>query len=298
MFFIMFHLGLEFNLRKIRKVIGVSLIGSSLLLFLTVGLCLIIGLRNGRPMAESIAIGSCVFLSSTAVVLNFLDEKDGDLVYGRSIMGVLVAQDLLLGFLLIIMPALQTSSASMVSKLAEMFYSLVMFLGACLILRYPWQRLLSWLSGDQKRKEIFLIGSVAFCISIVRLGVYFGQSNELACFIAGAMIANHKKLSESVMQSTIPIKHMFSALFFASLGLHIYPSFLRDEAVVLLILTSVAMVFKIFLTTLVMLIAFRHSFRSACLVGIGLGQISEFTFVQRFDADISFDSQKCWHHWP
>lgn len=89
---IMFFLGLEFNLTKLKKVIGVSLVGSAVLFSLTVGFFLMVGNIYGRPWAESITIGASVFLSSTVVVLNFLEVDEMDLTYGRSIMGILVMQ--------------------------------------------------------------------------------------------------------------------------------------------------------------------------------------------------------------
>jgi Kef-type K+ transport system membrane component KefB len=76
---------------------------------------------------------------------------------------------------------------------------------------------------------------------------------ELSCFVAGVIVASDEKLSESVMEQTRPLKELFSALFFASLGLHIYPSFLLNEGLLLVLLAASCMFFKVVLTTSVMM---------------------------------------------
>lgn len=90
--FIMFFLGLEFNLSKIRRVWSVSLLGSLILLILTLGCCYIVALSFHGPVTEALVIGECIFLSSTAIVLYSLDSDDIETVYGRNIMGILVTQ--------------------------------------------------------------------------------------------------------------------------------------------------------------------------------------------------------------
>lgn len=177
------------------------------------------------------------------------------------------------------MPALQHSGNSLINSAVELLTSLTMFIVACLVIRVPAILIIRWLASEPKRKQIFLLGSVAFCLLIVQLGTFFKQSMELSCFVAGVIVATDKKLSESVIETAEPLKEVFSALFFASLGLHIYPSFLLNEGLLLLTLALSCMLFKILITTGVMSLLFKQSIRPALLVGIGLGQISEFTFI-------------------
>lgn len=102
---------------------------------------------------------------------------------------------------------------------------------------------------------------------------------ELSCFIAGVMLSSRKALAETVDRCLLPLRVIFGALFFASIGLHIYPSFLVNELFVLLTLTGLVLVFKIVSTWLVMRVVFFKSWRESLFIGVGLGQVSEFTFV-------------------
>ncbi|OAJ36044.1 hypothetical protein BDEG_20263 [Batrachochytrium dendrobatidis JEL423] len=201
--FIMIFLGLEFNITKIKKVWTVSIGGSALLLFLTELCVVFIGNKFGSRPSESLVVGASLFLSSTVVVLNFMKAGEVETQYGRNILGVLIAQDVLLGFFLALMPALKSSGTD---------------------------------------------------------AVYTSLGN------ATAHVAE-------------PLRGMFAALFFASIGLHIYPSFLLNEGLLLISLTFLVVAIKIALAIVVFKAVFRFSWSTSMTVAIGLGQMSEFTFV-------------------
>ncbi|KAJ1330646.1 hypothetical protein BSLG_009098 [Batrachochytrium salamandrivorans] len=278
--FIMFFLGLEFNVTKIRKVWSVSVGGSAVLLFVTVLCVVLIGYKFESRLGESLIVGASLFLSSTAVVLNFLKTGEAETQYGRTIIGVLISQDVLLGFLLALMPALQTSGLDALFTVLQLILSLAGFLCACLVISFPAIRMLQYLMPVKgSGNEIYLLASIGFCLMVINVGSFFEQSMELCCFVAGVMISTRKSLSDTTVHVTDSLRGMFSALFFASIGLHIYPSFLLNEGLLLISLTVLVVVFKIGLAILVFKFLFRLSWSTALTVGIGLGQISEFTFV-------------------
>ncbi|KAI8924985.1 Sodium/hydrogen exchanger family-domain-containing protein [Entophlyctis helioformis] len=278
--FIMFFLGLEFSVAKIKKVWTVSVAGSAILLLITTLIVIAIGVRLGASVAESFVVGSSLFLSSTAVVLNFLKHNEAESFYGRTIMGILIAQDVLLGFLLALMPALETSGFDVLFTSLRLIAFLAVFLSACALLVFPATRLLQLLLPSRGgTQDIYMLASLGFCLLIISLGDLFGQSVELSCFVAGVMISSRKNLAEATMHVMEPLRGMFAALFFASIGLHIYPSFLLSTGALLVALTALVVVFKAMLTMLMLKVAFRYSWSSSFTVGIGLSQISEFTFV-------------------
>ncbi|KAJ3344642.1 Transmembrane and coiled-coil domains-containing protein 3 [Kappamyces sp. JEL0680] len=270
----MFFLGLEFNFSKIGRVWSVSLLGSFCLLFLTLAMSTtLLPAALHTTISESIVVGSSVFLSSTAVVAHFLDPTEAETGYGRNIMG-----DVLLGFLLAIMPMFQQSGAEIAYTAARLIVYLLLFILVSYVVRIP---LLFALEHLQKHStsEVFLLASIGIMLLYVRLGNVFEQSMEISCFVAGVMIVSHKHLGEHVSKSAEAIKQVFGALFFASIGLHIYPSFLYNEGILLLTLTLVIITFKIVLTMLVIHFFFRKTLRNSFIIGVGLAQISEFTFV-------------------
>jgi Kef-type K+ transport system membrane component KefB len=131
--------------------------------------------------------------------------------------------------------------------------SLFYFILSCAFVQYPAIWTLKFLLADKKNNAILILGSVSFCLIIIYIGSYFNQSMELSCFVAGVILASDVHLSEAVMDRTRPLKELFSALFFASLGLHIYPSFLINEGLLLILLAVSCMIFKVILTTTVMM---------------------------------------------
>eukprot|EP00842_Homolaphlyctis_polyrhiza_P004773 jgi/Hompol1/5297/HPOL_000936-RA len=278
--FIMFFLGLEFNISKIKKVWSVSIFGSMLLMTFTVLAVVAAGLRLGFKSTEAIMVGACLFLSSTAVVLNFMKAGEMETLYGRTIMGILIAQDVILGILLVLMPALESSSSDPVYEALRLIGLLIAFLLTCFAICIPATKLLHWLLPVRGYgQEIYMLASIGFCLLIVDLGSLFGQSLELCCFVAGVMISSRKVLSDATIHVAEPLRGMFSALFFASIGLHIYPSFLLNEGILLVLLTAVVVLCKIVCAMLVLRIVFSYSWTNSLTVAIGLGQISEFTFV-------------------
>lgn len=227
---------------------------------------------------ESIVIGSSVFLSSTAVVVHLMKHKEAETDYGRNIMGVLVAQDVMLGFLLVVMPLLQSSGIMVAYTGVRLIFLLVSFLFASFILKFPVLAGLTYLRKKVKG-EVFLLSTIGVLLLYVKLGAVLQQSPELACFVCGVVIAGQKQLSEEVVHTLDSIKQLFGALFFASIGLHIYPSFLYNEGPLLISLTLFLMFFKVVLTFGVVNVVFRKDSRTSMIISVGLGQISEFTFV-------------------
>ncbi|CAJ0876875.1 7474_t:CDS:2 [Entrophospora sp. SA101] len=105
-----------------------------------------------------------------------------------------------------------------------------------------------------------------------------GLGVEIGCFVAGVFIHNCRYIIDSSIGVVEPVKDLFSCLFFASIGLHIYPSFLINEAPLLLILTAGAVGFK-FINSSLALAILGHPIQRASTMAVGLAQISEFAFV-------------------
>ena len=194
-------------------------------------------------------------------------------------MGILVAQDILLGFLLALMPVLEKSGIEAASEFLFVLMWVVLFLIAVFLVHYPLLALLEWLNKLQEHHEIFLMACICACLLLSELGSLFRQQMELCSFVAGVIVATRKGVAETTLKTTQSLKEVFSALFFASIGLHIYPSFIVKEGLLLLALTILTILFKIVLTTVTMHILFRQSLRNSLTIGVGLCQISEFTFV-------------------
>lgn len=127
-------------------------------------------------------------------------------------------------------------------------------------------------------QELLLLGTVAACLVLLLVSEMLGLGMELGCFVGGVVVRSRKGIFEHSLTVIEPVRDLFSCLFFASIGLHVYPSFLMSEAVLLLTLTAGVVGFKYIITSLV-LVLFRFDLTRSSQMAVGLAQISEFGFV-------------------
>ncbi|KAJ1561471.1 Transmembrane and coiled-coil domains-containing protein 3, partial [Nowakowskiella sp. JEL0078] len=280
--FIMFFLGLEFSYKKIQKVWSISLIGSAILLSLTILIFSCIAFAMNISVKEAYVVSSAVFLSSTAIVAKSVaSPQESESVVGRAMIGICLAQDVMLGVMLAILPVLENSGIGILYAVIRLLGSLALFLLLSAILGYfPIRYLLNHLKSCDNQ-ELFLLGSVGICLIFIQIASYLGLGMELSCFIAGVVISSQPRKShgEKTLQTIEPLRDLFAALFFASIGMHVYPSFIIHEGYLVVLLAILLMFFKYILCLLVMTILFRYDWNSASRISIGLSQISEFTFV-------------------
>src|SRR5436309_9886626 len=120
--------------------------------------------------------------------------------------------------------------------IGHLLLSLAIFFGlSYLITRLP----ITWILKAVKKTnshELFLLVSISLCLLMSQFSLLLGLGVEIGCFVAGVFIHNCRYIVDSSISVVEPVKDMFSCLFFASIGLHIYPSFLINEAPILIIL--------------------------------------------------------------
>ncbi|GBB86449.1 hypothetical protein RclHR1_12890004 [Rhizophagus clarus] len=270
--FIVFMLGLEFSFEKLRSMWRFALGSASLIFTATLCFFILAGFIVGASVNESIFIGACVSLSSTAVVERL------QCVELKPLYGLLVMQDMLFGVLLAALPALSKSGIDVILAIGQLFFSLIVFVTFSLaIANIPVGWLLSTVRGSHNR-ELFLLGSISMCLIMSQVSYMLGLGVEIGCFVAGVLIHYRRSISESSISVVEPVRDIFSCLFFACIGLHIYPSFLINEAPLLFTLTTGAVGFKFIISTITLLIC-DYSLNKSSTMAIGISQISEFTFV-------------------
>lgn len=130
----------------------------------------------------------------------------------------------------------------------------------------------------QHSHELLLLGTIAICFVMMVLSERLELGMELGCFTAGVIVRSRKQWFESSISIIEPVRDVFACLFFASIGLHVYPSFLVSEAMLLLTLTAAVIGFKYVIISVV-LVLFKIDLQKSSIMAIGLAQISEFSFV-------------------
>jgi CPA2 family monovalent cation:H+ antiporter-2 len=232
----------------------------------------------GTLPAKGVFLGSILSLSSTAVVLKCLMERnETETPHGQVMLGILVVQDLALGLMLAVLPALHQPGEAIGVAVVMALVKIGLFAaGAYAAGIWLIPRLLRLLAGTES-KELFLLGVVTICLGIALLTEYLGLSIEMGAFVAGLMISEVEYADET-LTIVEPLRDIFASLFFAAIGMLIDPVFLWQNLELILGLVALVFVGKfLIITPLVRL--FRYPLKTALIAGLGLAQIGEFSFV-------------------
>jgi monovalent cation:H+ antiporter-2, CPA2 family len=278
--FLLFALGVEFSFAELKKVQGISLGGGGLQIFSTIAVTTLVSVGIGwvTSPTQGIFLGAILSLSSTAVVLKCLMERnETETPHGRVMLGILVVQDLALGLMLAVLPALDSPSEE-IGRAVGIALLKTALLAAGSIVAGIWviPPLLRLLARTESR-ELFLLGVVALCLGIALLTEYLGLSIEMGAFIAGLMISE-VEYSDQTLTYVEPIRDIFATLFFAAVGMLIDPGFIWQNLELILGLVALVFVGK-FLIITPLVKAFGFSLKTSLIVGLGLAQIGEFSFV-------------------
>ncbi|XP_042275875.1 transmembrane and coiled-coil domain-containing protein 3 [Thunnus maccoyii] len=298
-FFTLFVVGLEFSPERLRKVWKTSVQGSCYLSLLMIGGGLLWGqVLRIRP-TQTVFISTCLSLSSTPLVSRFLaggsrGDKEGDLDYSSVLLGMLVMQDVQLGLFIAVMPTLiQAQSGDLDSflfgslrvlyLLGQVLVSLAAVLLLCALLKSfvigPYYKKLH--AESKGNKEILVLGMAAFVFFMLTVTEFLDVSMELGCFLAGALLSTQGHMvTTEVIGCIEPIRDFLAIIFFASIGLHVFPTFVLYELTILMVLTLTLVIMKFVMAVLVLSAILPPSSRHIrWIVSAGLAQVSEFSFV-------------------
>ncbi|XP_016753225.1 K(+) efflux antiporter 6 isoform X2 [Gossypium hirsutum] len=248
--FLLFALGLEFSIAKLRVVRAVAVLGGLLQIVLFMCLCGITASLCGGRLSEGVFVGVFLSMSSTAVVLKFLMEKNSNnMLHGQVIIGTLILQDCAVGLLFALLPVLVGTSGIFqgVISMTKLLVMLATFLGVLSILSrtgLPWLLKLM-ISLSSQTDELYQLASVAFCLLVAWIE---------------------------------PIRNFFAALFLASIGMLIHVHFLWNHVDILLASVILVITIKTIIIALVVK-GFGYNNKTSLLVGMSLAQIGEFAFV-------------------
>nr|WP_199313804.1 cation:proton antiporter [Leptolyngbya sp. FACHB-671] len=278
--FLLFALGVEFSLTELKKVQGISLGGGGLQILSTILITALLSVAIGwvTSPVQGVFLGAILSLSSTAVVLKCLMERnETETPHGRVMLGILIVQDLALGLMLAVLPALDRPYDEIGLAVGLALLKIALLAGAAVVAGI-WliPPLLRFLARTESR-ELFLLGVVALCLGIALLTESLGLSIEMGAFIAGLMISE-VEYADQTLTYVEPIRDIFATLFFAAIGMLIDPVFLWNNLELILGLVALVLLGK-FLIITPLVKAFRYPLKTALIVGLGLAQIGEFSFV-------------------
>ncbi|MBR4756178.1 MAG: cation:proton antiporter [Bacteroidales bacterium] len=276
--FLMFGLGLEFSFKKLMKV-GSSAIVTALLKFVGV---FIIGFVTAQALSwsamESIFLGGLLSMSSTMVVIKSFDDMGlKNKSYAGMVFGTLVVEDLIAILLMVLLSTMAVSQSfagkELFMNIAKLvFFLLLWFLIGIFLIPTVLNKAKKFLSS-----EILLIVSIGLCFSMVALATAVGFSSALGAFVMGSILAETTE-SENIDHIVEPIKNLFGAIFFVSVGMMLSPSAIAEHwALILLIVVIVIVTHILFAGAGIMLTG--NGLYNAVHTGFSLAQLGEFGFI-------------------
>ena len=276
---LLFTIGLEFSLERFIRIARLVVLGGSLQVVVT-GLCALgIAMWLGFSLEQSIFFGFVFALSSTAIVLRGLAERgETDAPHGRVVVGILIFQDLCVVPMVLVVPILAgATEGSVPLQLAiALGKAAAMVVGTLFVARLVVPRFFVLVDAARSR-EVFLLAVLGICIGTAYLTSLAGLSLALGAFLGGMVVAG-TEYGHRAMGEILPLRDVFTAVFFVSMGMLFDVTVAIDSPLVVLGLT-VAFVFGKALLAMAVTMALRFPARVARLSGVALAQFGEFGFV-------------------
>ncbi len=275
---LMFSLGMEFSLRKLRQVGFAAVIAAFLEILVMVWIGYEIGRAFGWSTMDSIFLGAILSISSTTIIVKALGELGKTKErFAQLIFGILVIEDILAIAMIALLSGMATTGSLRLEEIGMTLGRLSVFLVATLVvglLAVP--RLLRYVARFQSN-EMLLITVLGLCFGVSLLAVKLGYSVALGAFLIGAIIAEAREVHR-IEALTEPIRDMFSAVFFVAIGLLIEPRMLAEYWLPIVVITLAVVVGKVLACSFGAFVG-GHDSRTAVRVGMGLAQIGEFSFI-------------------
>lgn len=276
--FLMFTLGLEFSFRKLMTV-GFAAITTGVL---EITFFMVIGHYVGRYMGlstiGSLFLGAMLAMSSTTIIIKALDElKLKTHRFASLIFGILIVEDLIAILLLVGLTNIATTQIFSLASIASATINLLLVTASWFIIGYLLvPRMMSFIAKKGTNEMVTLV-AIGLCLGLVVFSTKMGYSPALGAFIMGSILAE-TKIIHKIEGLMSPLKDLFGAIFFVSIGMLIDPKVIWEQREVIIFLTILIIVGKIFIGTVGSLLS-GQPFQSSLQVGLGLAQIGEFSFI-------------------
>lgn len=276
--FLLFALGLEFSLKKLMKVGGQAVISACTIIFCMILVGMFVGWMFGWQRMDCIYLGGMLAMSSTTIIYKAFDDMGlRRHRFAGLVLSILILEDILA---IVLMVMLSTMAVSQNFEGGEMFYSilkLLFFLILWFVVGIYWIPLFLKHARKLMSDETLLIVSLAFCFGMVYLAAMVGFSPAFGAFIMGSILSETIE-SEHIEKLVAPVKDLFGAIFFVSVGMMVDPAMIVEyKYQILVIVLAVLLGQTIFGTAGVLLSG--QPLKTAMQCGFSLTQIGEFAFI-------------------
>jgi len=276
--FLLFALGLEFSFKRLISVGGTATIAT----MINLGSMIIIGYLVGKSLGwssmDSIFLGGMLSMSSTTIIIKaFNDMGLQKQRFAGIVFGMLIVEDLAAILMMVLLSTIAVSSeiegTTVLNNVFRLgFFVLIWFIVGIYLIPSVFKILKKYLND-----ETLLIVAVGLCLGMVLFATHVGFSAALGAFIMGSILAE-TVIVKRIEHLIEPIKNLFGAVFFVSVGMMLDPKVIIDYAGLICILVVVVLVGRIFFAT-VGVLASGEGLKVALQSGFSLAQIGEFSFI-------------------
>ncbi|MEX2604197.1 MAG: cation:proton antiporter [Gracilimonas sp.] len=274
---LLFTIGIEFSLEKLSKIKNAIFVGGGLQVLLSVASVVGILLLLNVEWKVAVYTGFLVALSSTAIILGLLSEQGKtDTPVGRLSLAVLIFQDFAIIAMVLLVPILSGQSDSIQDVFIVLGKALLLIAVVVVLAR----KIVPWILekvAQTRRQELFLLTVMAICFGTAALTNLAEVSLALGAFLAG-LVVSESHYSDHALSEILPLKTIFNAVFFVSVGMLLDLEFVIEHPLLLLGIAAGVLVLKFILSS-VSLLVLGYPIRIAAAAGIVLAQIGEFSFV-------------------
>lgn len=274
---VIFSIGLEFRFAKLRQVLPTSGVAALVQVPAMLWLGYTAGQLGGWTDRESLFLGGMVCISSTMIVARVLSGQSKNERVAENALGILIVQDIAAIILIAIFTAVANGADVPAAAVARLVGELAGFLGLAVvggILVVP--RLIRE-AHHRGSSEVLMVTAIGVCFGLALLAEHQGFSVALGAFIAGSVIAEsgRRKQVEHLVE---PVRDLFAAVFFVSIGMLVDPRAMADGWLAILVVSTLVVVGQIVFVTVGSLLSGR-SVGVSVRTGMVLAQIGEFSFI-------------------
>jgi monovalent cation:H+ antiporter-2, CPA2 family len=278
MILLLFALGLEFSLKKLREVGGAALVAAVCEIVLMLWLGYEIGRFFGWSSMDALFLGAMLSMSSTTIIMKALDDLDLKRErFAQLMFGILIIEDVIAIVLMALLTGIASTGGLEAGEAMAAVGRLTLFMAVSLVvglLLVP--RVVDYIARVS-RDDVLLVAVLGLCFGFCLLVTEMGYSVALGAFMIGAIVGE----SQSVLRIERiigPVRDMFSAIFFVAIGMLIDPAMLKQYWLPIIVVTAVVVLGKVITCSFGTFVAGNDG-RTSLRVGMGLAQIGEFSFV-------------------
>lgn len=275
---LLFSVGIELSFSKLKKVINIAVFGATVQILLVTLLSFIVLGLVGITWQVALVLSLGFSLSSTAIVVKILaDRGETETIHGGIMIGWLLIQDLAVIPMMVILPTLTGFSDGVI------FSVLKLLLQASLAVIITWflgrlvAPFLIHKVSSLNSRELLVLSAISLALGTAYLTSLLGISAALGAFLAGVVISESQE-NHAVFSETRPLRDLFVALFFVSLGFFVNPALILGNFAIISGLSLFVLVVK-FLVIFFLVILLGYHGKTAMAIGFGLAQVGEFAFI-------------------